>query len=774
MHRSLAIACVSCLPWWPGVAAQTPKVVPALPALPTQSAPPDLVAFVTANCRECHGGDAVKGGLDLGQPAGDAAAELWRWRRLRDRVAAGEMPPAAAEQPDPAAKAAFVAGVAALLTASVPTLPVDPGRSTIRRLSRTQWANCVRDLFGVAVATSAFPADDLGYGFDTIGDALTFSTLHLENYLAAATAVAAEVFPDDDGKRPVVRRYEAEAMPVLAGEIVTQEADVASCFTTAQLALDLQLPRADSYRLRAIAFADPAGSEAAKLVVRAGGQVVASFAVTERKAAAFVATLKLPAGSQRLVVEFPNDFNDAKAKDPKRRDRNLHIDAIEIEGPLTPPVVPPPQAWLHAATPPGGAPPPRLQALAAVALPRIWRRPCSTEEAAAIARSAADLVGAGQTFVAAQRFVLTAALVSPNFLFRAEPARSAAAVGARLSPTATAARLSFFLWASTPDDVLRERAAAGRLADTPGLLAEVDRMLADPRADALATDFAAQWLELKSLADRTPDPAKFAGFDDALRTSLRRESELLFATVLRESLPLSTLLLADFTHVDATLARFYGLPAPPSADFVRTPLPDALRERGGLLGHGSVLAVTSNPTRTSPVKRGKWVLENLLGQPPPPPPPGNDSLANEAAIDSSRSFREQLAQHRQRAACAACHNRMDALGFALEHYDAIGRHRQRDQGGDIDASGELPDGTHLAGLADLKRVVAADPAFAETVARKLFVYAVGRDLRPIDRLRLDFAVGELQAAGPVTLRGLIRAVVLHDAFLRGAPALAPK
>ncbi|CAN0487234.1 unnamed protein product, partial [Discosporangium mesarthrocarpum] len=299
-----------------------------------------------------------------------------------------------------------------------------------------------------------------------------------------------------------------------------------------------------------------------------------------------------------------------------------------------------------------------------------------------------------------------------------------------------------------------------RLLEPPVLAAQVDRMLGDARASRLATDFAAQWLELRSLAERNPDPDLFPSFDNALRRSFERETELLFDAVLREQRDVRELLDCDFTHVDARLARFYGLEREgPPGEFVRVNLDEQHRRRGGLLGHGSVHMVTSNPTRTSPVKRGKWILDNLLGQAPPPPEPGSDSFANEEGIDSSKSLREQMAQHRESSKCAVCHVRMDAFGLALERFDAIGRFRETDAAGEIDASGQLPNGTKLDGVADLKRALVEDPAFVRTVAHKLFVYAVGRDLQPADRLRIDLAVRQLVQRGKVTMKQLILLIV---------------
>lgn len=737
--------------------------------------------FLQAHCVECHGGDARKGKLDLGQPAANATDAAWRWARLRDRVRSGEMPPPDAERPAAAAAASFVQAVDAHLRTEVPKLPVDPGRVTVRRLSRAQWENCVRDLFGVRVATNGFPADDLGYGFDSIGDALTFSTLHLEHYLNASAEVAAAVFDGEDPAQPTKRRFPAEAMRAVVNPGAVHTSDHLVLVSRATVEQVVRLPRDGVYTLRVQAGADQAGDQPARMPLYVDGRELTTFEVGQRAMQEFVVKTPLAGGERRLELVFANDFYDPDNPDPKRRDRNLHVEWLEVEGPTDLRVVPAAQQWVHDAFAGRGEPSARLPALAKAVLARVWRRPVGDDEVAKVVRAARQELDATGSPVRAVRFVVQAALLSPNFLFRLESGRPSAVDHGQngrvqdLSGVALATRLSFLLWASTPDEELAQLGRAGKLADANVLAAQIERMLADPRADALATDFGAQWLELRALGDRTPDPARFPGFDDGLRQSLRRETELLFRTVLRERLDVRTLLDADFTFVDARLAAFYGLPAIDDArdddgdGFVRTALPPALRERGGVLGHGSVLAVTSNPTRTSPVKRGKWILENLLGQAPPPPPPGNDSLPDEGKVDSTRSFREQLEQHRSKAQCAGCHVRMDALGFALERYDAIGRHRERDAGGAIDCTGELPDGTRLDGLAALKRVLVADPAFVRTFAHKLFVYGVGRELRPADRLRLDLRVDDQLRTGSVTVRDLLVVVVRDPAFaLRAA------
>ena len=721
-------------------------------AAPAQLA--EVRALLEEHCYSCHGEDKVSGGLDLTVPPADRVAALWRWSRVRERVRSFEMPPAHVSEVRRAEREQVTDYVDALLAAEVPRLKPDGGGVTVRRLSRYQWRNTVRDLLGVQVDVEAFPADDLGYGFDTIGDALTFSTLHLEKYLRAAEEVAEEVFHGEDPVRPARRVFAGGGMRLVGGRGATMRS-AAHMYTRSTIEQDVTLPRDGVYRVRVAARAQQAGDEPARMSVQLDGERLALLDVPNRRTREFVVERRLTGGPRVIGVSFVNDFYDPKNKDRSRRDRNLDVESVTVEGPVDARETPAAARWL-ADLAVGEDDPARLRAQVDAMLPRLWRRAVSAAERARLAEAGVRRLAAGGSLPDAQRFVLTAALTSPHFLFRLERGE--------LSDAALATRLSYFLWASAPDDDLRERGGEGRLSTRAALTAEVDRMLRDERSDRLAGEFAAQWLELRGLAETQPDPERFP-LSDELRASFARETELLFLAVLREGRDVRDLVDCDFTHVDARLAAHYGLPHQgPADEFVRTELTGAARLRGGLLGHASVLAVTSSPTRTSPVKRGKWILDNLLGQPPPPPPPGNDSFADEAAIDDAATLREQMAQHRDRSKCAVCHVRMDALGLSLERFDAIGRFRLRDGAGDIDASAELPDGSSLDGLADLKRAVAADPTFVRTLAHKLFVYAVGRDLRPIDRLRVDQAVRGLLEAGAVTLRDLILLVVTDPAF----------
>lgn len=744
----------------------------ALPLLLPAQVPADqwgpAAGLVQEHCADCHDADARKGGLDLDALARAATADrLWTLARMRDRVVTGEMPPPEKSELAPAQRERLASWLTSRVLAEVPDLAAEPGRVTVRRLSRTHYENAVRDLFGVATpATAAFPADDLGYGFDSIGDALTFSTLHLEKYLAAAADIARQVIDTEDPDRPTARRLEAEQMRLVDGPGAGLDGDVANLYTRATLEQAVDLPRDGVYRLTVLCFGDQAGDQPCRMALRIDGRELEVFEVPERQPARKELTAPLTGGAHRIALAFLNDYYEPTHPDPKQRDRNLRIDWLEVVGPLDRPVVPAQQRWLHDADPGRGRPAARARPILQELLARAWRRPPTTAEVDRLARLVEQAMAAGGSFAAGMRLGLQAALSSPHFLFRIETGgiEGRAGAAAPVGGHALASRLSFLLWASVPDDELRELARRNRLADPAVLAAQVDRMLADPRAEALATDFAAQWLELRNLAERTPDPERFPGFDDGLRTAMRRESELLFLAVLREDRDVRQLLDCDFTHVDATLARFYGIPGQFGADFVRVELPPELRQRGGLLGHASIHAVTANPTRTSPVKRGKWVLENLLDAAPPPPPPGNDSFTGEAEIDSAASLRQQMAAHRERTSCAACHVRMDALGLALEHFDAIGRHRVTDAGGAIDASGQLPDGRVIDGLTGLKTALRDDPAFLRCLLHKLFVYAVGREAVAADRVRLWAEAEALRQRPQVTLRELIHVIVRLDAF----------
>lgn len=362
-------------------------------------------------------------------------------------------------------------------------------------------------------------------------------------------------------------------------------------------------------------------------------------------------------------------------------------------------------------------------------LPRAYRRPATDAEVDRMVALVEDAIGSGETFEEGISEALTATLISPNFLYRPEPAPQDAAPGEayRLPPYALASRLSYFLWSSMPDDALFEAAESGALADHDEIANQVRRMLADEKADAFTRNFVGQWLHARAMEEARPDASRFPAFDESLRTAMEEEAYAFFAKVLAEDRPLSDFLLADFVVVNRRLAEHYGLPSDGLGDEFE-PVELGNETRGGVLGQASFLTVTSHPTRTSPVKRGKWVIEQLLCTSPPPPPPGVEQLPED--VDPDATQREIFEQHRADPACSSCHALMDPIGFALEGYDAIGATRTSENGSLIETQGELS-GVEFDDAAELAQILAEDSRYLPCVTKKVFTYAVGR--APDDR-----------------------------------------
>lgn len=730
--------------------------------------PEDIRALLADHCFDCHAGADVEGNLDLARlPAKPEADFLARLLRVRDKVRTAAMPPPAdahLEDEDRARLVAWIEGAAAKRAGALP--PPAPTIS-IRRLSRGQLAGVLRDVFGVASeSVRELPADDLGYGFDTVADAMSFSSLHLEKYLAVAADVAKQVVDIEDPASPGVRRTEVET--VAEGvDGVSGDGDFANFYTNAEVGWSVILPRAGRYELRVHAYGDQAGDAAPRLELTVDGGIVAAFDVPEERAtpATKTAGLDLEGGSRRVAVRFVNDFYAPDAADRRRRDRNLRVDWVEVAGPLEARPVPAGSRWWRQYDRPGAANAARARAVLAPLLERAWRAPVDPTALDELVAVVQDAESRGEKYPVGLRAAIVALLSAPSFLFRIDGAGGGAALGDDPGVRAQyqlAARLSFFLWSSVPDDALLARARAGQLGDLGVCDAEVARMLRDARASVLATEFAAQWLELRTLHDVSPDPGRFGAIPPALLADMQRETELLFEAVLREGRDVRELLTADFTFLNRRLASHYGHAGIDSEDLRRVPVPDPAR--AGVLGHASVLTLTSNPTRTSVVKRGKWVLENLLGDPPPPPPPGTASLEG-AVIDSAADLRAQMARHRADEACASCHTRMDALGFAFEGLDAVGRFRLTEP--PIDDRGELAGGRIVQGLSGLRSLLAADPAFPRALATKLFVYAIGRPPDAADAVRIEAMVQACERRGRVTVADLVLGTVRQPAFLQG-------
>ena len=718
-------------------------------------------------CFKCHAGEKAEGDLDLAKlrPADDDDEAQDRWRLVRRMLRRGQMPPRKAPQPPAADVARALTWLDARL-GSTATEAVDPGRVTLRRLSRFDYRCTIRDLLGIDFdAEARLPADDAGYGFDDIGDVMTLPPSLLEKYLAAAEEIAAKAIVAEDAGKPPVRRFDGDRLQAAGG--VSRPKDWVGMYGAGEAFAEASFPREGEYLLRARAFGQQAGPDPARMELRIDGdrgQVVDVRAV-QKAPEVYEVRARVRAGRHRVAAAFVNDYYKPDDPDPAQRDRNLYVQWIEVAGPVDTQTLPNFQRRLFEGT--QGRP--RDRALARDLVRRIadraFRRPATDAEADRLAGVVAAAQKQGAPFERGLQLALTSVLVSPHFLFRVEtdPAPEDPTAAHDLTDFELATRLSYFLWSSLPDEELTSLASRGALHDSATLAAQTKRMLADARTSSLAANFAAQWLELRRLDAAAPDPQRFPQFDEALRASMRTETEMFVDALLRENRPLREFLAADFTFVNERLARHYGLVGVRGERFQRVHVPDATR--GGLLTQASILTLTSNPTRTSPVKRGKFVLEEILAEPPPPPPPGVGALDESDAAAKSASLRERLARHRTDPKCATCHTRMDALGFALENFDPVGAWRDRDGSQPVDATGTLADGRTFAGPAQLRDVLLADDSFDRCLAEKLMVYAVGRGPTRRDRDAVERLLRTLPGLD-ASFADVVQGIVQMDAFRR--------
>lgn len=628
----------------------------------------------------------------------------------------------------------------------------DPGRVTMHRLNRVEYNNTVRDLLGTTkTPADDFPADDRGYGFDNISDVLSISPLQLELYERAAEdlAIEAMLLPSQSEKLLT----EAET---LQGQVGAVSGDAWNLWSSGELPLTYEFPSTGKYRVKARVWGDQAGSEPVQVNLLLGGTVAGTFDVASTSASPeeISAEADVNAGTKVVSVEFLNDYYD----EASGADRNLYIDWIEVEGPLGATGANPIREKIVVCDIATGDPACVRQVIEKFA-ERAFRRPLQAAEVDKLV-AFVDLAKAqGQTVDQGVQLALQAILTSPHFVFRVEVDPDPASLEKHpLNDFELASRLSYFIWSSMPDEELLQAAREGRLQDPAELEAQVARMLEDPRAEALIDNFAGQWLYTRALDDHTPDYYAFPDWDEDLKESMRTETELFFREFLYGDLPVSQMLTADFTFLNDRLAEHYGLPAP-GGDFVRVNLDDP--NRMGLLTLGSLLTVTSFPTRTSPVKRGKWVLTQLLCDEPAPPPANVEGLPTEEV--PTGSIRDRLEQHRADPTCASCHKIMDPLGFGLESFDGIGAFRTEDSGFPVDSTGELPSGEKFNGAVELSQIVSADPRFPECVAEKMFTYALGRGAEIPDAPYLKHINEEFEARGQ-TLKQLIAVIATSEPF----------
>lgn len=716
-------------------------------------------------CGACHAAKNPSSGIALTSYHDSAAILKGRelWDRVAKNVAGHAMPPKGSPQPTPQERERMVGWIEATLSSADCKLD-DPGRVTMRRLNREEYNNTVRDLVGLVNLRPAdsFPSDDVGYGFDNIGDVLSISPLLMEKYLAAADTVAkAAIATPESGGR--TERFIADKLVEAGGEAYGTSRALAKI---GEISVEYQFPRDGEYHIRVRAFQQQQGPDPAKMAVRLDGKDLQTLDVKAQESTPEVVQIKtqVAAGKHRIAAAFLNEYSSTFGFTP--RPRRLIIERIEVQGPLgLPNLLPPSHRRIITVLPSEKLSRAECtRKIMAAFAQRAYRRPVTKAEVDRLVAIAGMAEKEGESFERGIQLAVQATLVSPHFLFRVELDKDPNNPKAKrlLSPYEMASRLSYFLWSSMPDAELFALAGQGKLQDPTVLAAQVKRMLKDPRARTLADNFAAQWLTLRKLNDVTPDPGRFPSFNDELRKSMRMETELFFEAVVREDRSVLDFLDGDFTYLNEALAKHYGIEGIQGKQFRRVSLTGD--ERGGVLTHASVLTVTSNPTRTSPVQRGKWVLEQILGTPPPPPPAAVPELPDEKQGELKGTLRQRMEQHRADPQCATCHARMDPLGFGLENYDAIGRWRTRDGGSPVDSSGELPDGRRFNGPAQLIAILKGQKTqFVHSLAERFITFGLGRGIEPYDKCNIDAIVRRV-AQNDYRFSALVTEVVLSEPF----------
>ncbi|MCM2370003.1 DUF1592 domain-containing protein [Aporhodopirellula aestuarii] len=722
-----------------------------------------LAPLLRTYCYDCHGESDGEGDLSLA--ADDSAEKLIQnrghWMRCLTQIRLGTMPPADAD-PMPASIRSEMADLIEQLANAVDCVQnPNAGKVALRRLNRAEYRNTIRDLTGVDYAPAEdFPGDDVGYGFDTIGDVLSLPPLLMEKYLDAAESIMGQAIHTPPP--PLIFHTQEDPLKLI-GAAKWNGKNELTIFSNGTVGLEIDAPFAGNYTVTIVASGTQGGDEPVRAEIRVGkNKKVVEIPETEptEKAASF----QLGRGKRKIEIAFINDAYVAK-----KYDRNLILHHVEVRGieservATTLPDLPASHRVLLFQTPSRDR---SFEQAATAVLSRFasrgYRRPVTQYEVSRLVELADSVRSGGGSFEESMQVAMQAVLVSPYFLFRIERPRKPSADGAMplVSEYELATRISYFLWSSMPDDELLLLAYRDQLRDRTKLFDKVGRMILDARASRFVENFAAQWLQLRNLDNVSPDTRIYRGFDDEIRQAMRTETLMFFSEVMKKSMPIPTLLDADFSYMNEPLAKFYGIDGVRGDEFRRVSLSGT--SRGGLLTHASVLTVTSNPTRTSPVKRGKWILDNLLNMPPPPAPPNVPELEKSILAGS---LRERMEQHRADPACAACHNMMDPLGFALENFDAVGRYRTRDGKDEIDASGEMPDGTTFRGAEGLRELLANQrkDQFVRCLAEKMLIYALGRGTEYYDKCAIDEIMNTVRAKD-YRFAYLIAAIIESDPF----------
>ncbi len=770
-----AVACVAVgiIAWvfWPTSSGQTLASVEVAAKATQIDYQTEIQPFFKQYCFDCHGADTQEAGLELHREAAlaDILQNRKAWDKVYTHVKIGAMPPSSADQPKAEEREKVVAWLDHSLHFVDCTGGADPGRVTIRRLNRAEYNNTIRDLVGVDFDPAKdFPADDVGYGFDNNGDVLSIQPLLVEKYLNAAEQIAERAIPTSSPEGIDKTLTGQQLKPSNKVTVNDLPNDAVILITACSVSTELQTARAGEYTVEIRSGATPfkPNTGGAKMEVRLDGKKLREIEVnaTRDKTQTNSLTLELSQGKHELVLAFTNDEYAQEGK--KTYDRNLIVERLKITGPkFTPDDLPPLQKALIAHRPAkdGSYEDAARQNLKPL-LRRAFRRPVNDGEVESFVRFAKIAQDRKESFERAMQIALQAVLVSPQFLFRTEDPASAGPAPRAISDHELATRLSYFLWSSMPDEELFKLANQGQLHTDEVLTAQVDRMLADPKSTALVENFAGQWLALRKLFSEevSPDPDQFPDFNNQLRADMATETKMFFGSILKENRSLVDLIDAKYSFVNERLAKLYGLPNIKGDEFRRVEFTDG--RHAGVLTQASVLTLTSYPTRTSPVKRGEWILANILGDEPPPPPPVVPALEETQKSNPNLTFRQQLELHRQDPGCASCHNQMDDLGFGFENFDAIGRWREKDGEHPIDSSGTLPSGQKFNGPMELVTILKARQGeFARCLSEKMLTFALGRGLEYYDKCAIDAIVKDVES-DQYRLTAVIKGVVQSDPF----------
>jgi hypothetical protein len=718
-------------------------------------------------CIECHSRDDSEAGivLDRFDDQASAVKDGRTWPRVRDAMEGRIMPPADSPQPSLEERDAIVAWIENDFLAARCGQQAGSAPVVIRRLNHQEYNNTIRDLLGLDLKLAdAFPPDEIGFGFDNVGSALNISPLHVEKYLDAAELALdkAIVLPDAGGFSPVeligLKTYPLPPNKAVEFKHSLKPGRYLADFSLVRVGIAESVPPPrlvigfgkDRRTLEAVRVQDETVLYRYWLSVAEGDNLVHVALAPGQAESANVAKPKQVAANVSGDQRYEND-------------RGLHVDSMVVRGPVAIKAAQLPESHrkILFCTPEYGDQS-RLDCARQVITrftERAFRRPALPDEVERVLRIFRLAHDRGESFERGVQIALTTVLASPRFLFLVEPEESRE--DRPLTEYELASRLSYFLWSSMPDVELFREARAGTLRTN--LRRQVTRMLADPRSDEFVKNFAGQWLQLRKLGGVTPDRDLFPGFDDNLRQAMRKETEQYFAYILRDDRSVLELLDSDYTFLNEPLARHYGIEGVTGDQFRKVTLAD--HQRGGVLTQASVLTLTSNPNRTSPVKRGQWILQQILGTPPPPPPPDVAKLDESPKAAETSSLRERMEVHRTNPKCASCHLQMDSLGFALENFDAVGRWRSLDGQFPIEPAGELVGRRKFSDIKELKRLLGSTAAkkFSRTLIESMLTYGLGRGLEPYDYCTVEEIRGQL-ASRDYRIRNILFGIVESRSF----------